>query len=222
MHATSTRQQKLIMICTSIINYSFNDCLDILNNSELVELRLETLDLKPSEFETLCNHTTPKIATCRPYKLPIEICKATLVSAIKNGANYVDIEVESSHRYKKEIIEIAEEHGCKVIISYHNYSNTNQLEILEAIATAQEYSPYLIKIATAANNKKEASLLLGLYNQFDNILAIGMGDQGIITRIAATQLGAPFTFAAADVKEKSAPGQLTKSQMEAINKIINE
>jgi len=210
------------MNCTSIINCSFSECQEIMNNSQMVELRLETLQLTNSEIKTLCAHTTPKIATCRPGKLSADQCKSILIDAIKNGAEYVDIEVESTHSYKKEIITIANQMGCKVIISFHNFADTNHLEILEAIATAEEYNPEVIKIATMVNNNKQVSLLLGLYNQFNNILAIGMGEKGIITRIAATYLGAPFTFVAPQGKEKSAPGQLTNSQMESINTIINQ
>ena len=210
------------MNCTSIINCNYNECQEIMNNSQMVELRLETLQLTNIELKNLCAHAIPKIVTCRPGKLSTDQCKSILIDAIKNGAEYVDIEVESTHSYKKEIITIANQMGCKIIISFHNFSDTNHLEILEAIATAEEYNPDVIKIATMVNNNKQVSLLLGLYNQFNNILAIGMGEKGIITRIAATYLGAPFTFVAPQGKEKSAPGQLTNTQMESINTIINQ
>ena len=43
-----------------------------------------------------------------------------------------------------------------------------------------------------------------------------MGKKGILSRIAAISLGSPFTYAAADSKHKTAPGQLTIRDYEQI------
>jgi len=54
------------------------------------------------------------------------------------------------------------------------------------------------------------------------MVIIGMGEQGVISRIAAPMLGAEFTFAAAGVGQETAPGQISKDKLLSIIRQIQE
>jgi 3-dehydroquinate dehydratase len=54
------------------------------------------------------------------------------------------------------------------------------------------------------------------------MVPIGMGEQGVITRIAAPLLGAEFTFAAPEGKPGTAPGQISKEKLHSILRQIQE
>ena len=78
----------------------------------------------------------------------------------------------------------------------------------------------LVKLACQANSQADSARLLSLYENYKNILVIGMGAQGAITRIAAPFLGAPFSFVAGKAG-KTAPGQLTFSEMQQAIQLIS-
>ena len=46
------------------------------------------------------------------------------MAAIEAGARYVDVEVQADEAYRRDIIEKARIHGCKVIISFHDFQAT--------------------------------------------------------------------------------------------------
>jgi len=64
------------------------------------------------------------------------------------------------------------------------------------------------------------SRLLSLYSYGNPIISIGMGHEGKITRIAATLLGAPFTYASIDDSKKTAPGQFDSEKLKTIIDMI--
>jgi 3-dehydroquinate dehydratase type I len=75
-----------------------------------------------------------------------------------------------------------------------------------------------IKITCMANDEKDGEILTGLYQKLPNIIAFGMGEHGIKSRIESMFLGNGITYAAPDNGKSTAPGQLTLSQMKEIYK----
>ncbi len=49
------------------------------------------------------------------------------------------------------------------------------------------------------------------------MVIIGMGEKGVITRVAAPMLGAEFTFASAETGKETAPGQISKERLSVHN-----
>ena len=68
-----------------------------------------------------------------PEKSGTEERTEMLKIAIESGATYVDIEYEAPDDYRNDMIEFAHSHQCDVIISYHNYERTPELDELEKI-----------------------------------------------------------------------------------------
>lgn len=207
------------MICVSIIEKSLAKIIQIANSAEMAEIRIDLCEMNEiSVSEVFSKIQKPTIATCRPNYCDDTKRAMLLKTAISFGAKYVDVEIESSEIFKKEVMDFAKNHGCKCIISYHNYENTPELSELQSIVdTCFSQGANVAKIATTAKNTKDSARILSLYSKYSNLVALAMGNLGKITRIANLQLGSPFSFAAIDENHATAGGQMTVSQMQSLN-----
>lgn len=202
------------MICISIPEKNIDKCLELVEKSELCEIRLDLTEFGNTEIEKVFSCRKRLVATCRTGKFPREVRLEKLKQAIRCGATYVDIEYEASEEYKHELISYAHSHECYVIISYHNYELTPELEELENIlGNCYAQGCDVAKIATLIRVNRDNSKILSLYKNPGRLIAFGMGDLGKITRIVAPFLGAEFTYAAMDEGESTAPGQIRYSRL---------
>ncbi len=210
------------MLCTSISSLSYPQVEQLVIKSDMAELRLDLLQLTHEEITCLCAKYGSKIiATCRPGIYDGKERIALLKMAIDAGCAYVDLEVDASVFFLDALIPYAKSKGCKLILSYHNTEvtpehETLELTIIECIACGAD----IVKIATYINTPQDAARLLALYGHHQNIVAIGMGEQGRITRIASLFLGAPFTYVAPDGLQGTAPGQLTETEMQKLTNML--
>ena len=208
-------------ICISIGSGNFKQCMNILENSVLAELRLDMLNLSNKEIEQLLKTNCKIIATFRHGYSELSKAKETLLHAIRSGVNYVDIEVEADEEYFNSLNKEAKKYNCRTIVSYHNFKSTPSLDELNNIITnCKNRNTDIVKLATFINNSSDLSRLLSLYEQHNNLIAIGMGELGKTSRIAATELGAAFTYVSADNNLKTAEGQLSLSEYLQIKGIL--
>jgi 3-dehydroquinate dehydratase-1 len=208
-------------ICVSLGGMPFTDCLRLAATFPLVEVRLDLFKLDLPKIELLATQCRQWIATCRPGKLTDYERGVLLSAAIRSQAAYVDIEYEADPVYRRQLIELAKKYRCKVIISYHNFDLTPNVNTLSRIIKRSKMAGAdCVKLAVTANSPADCAKIMSLYGKHDNLIAFAMGDAGKITRIAAPFLGAEFTFASVDEKHITAPGQLTASQMEAVYRIL--
>lgn len=207
------------MLCRSIIEKGYDKVEKAIEDAEMAEIRIEETGMSIAEIKKIFASHSNLLATCRPVNLNdnqrIDILKAAILA----GAKWVDIEIESSIEFTTEMVDFAKENNCKVIISYHNYENTpSSSELDKIVAESKTKRADLIKLACQINDVKDNGRLLCLYSKNEPILAIGMGELGMITRVAALKMGAPFTFARGNALNEAAPGQLNENQM---NDILN-
>jgi 3-dehydroquinate dehydratase-1 len=208
------------MICASLAEKDVNKCLQALDNVEMAEIRIDLAEFSNEEIRTVFSRRRKTIATCRPGKIKDEERVEMLKIAIESGATFVDIEYEASPDYKKDLIDFAHNHQCDVIISYHNYDRTPELDELEEIVQAcYTQGADMAKIATHVNVNRDNSKILSLYKAPGRLVAIGMGDLGRISRIVAPFLGAEFTYASLNEDVATAPGQIS---YEKLNRFILE
>lgn len=111
----------------------------------------------------------------------------------------------------------------KLLASFHDYARTPDTVQLETIiATMKSYQPVIYKLATTCNQPADGLRLLELLLRLkaDGLSAIvsGMGTYGQMTRVYGSLLGNAMTFAPLDLDQQSAPGQLTRGQLETIFK----
>lgn len=208
------------MICASIAEKNVEKCIQALDMVEMAEIRIDLAEFNNDEIRSVFSRRKKTIATCRPGKIREEERVEILKIAIESGATFVDIEYEATPEYKNDLIEFAHSHQCDVIISYHNYDRTPELDELEEIVkNCYTQGADLAKIATHINVNRDNSKILSLYKAPGRLVAIGMGDLGRISRIVAPFLGAEFTYAALSEDEATAPGQIS---YERLNKFILE
>jgi 3-dehydroquinate dehydratase-1 len=198
------------MICVSLAEKDPDVCLDILEKVEMAEIRIDLAELSDKDIIKIFSARKKLIATCRPgiYSQPERIQKLRL--AIESGATFVDIEYEATDDLRDALIDFAHGHQCDVIISYHNYVMTPELEDLEKIMQkCFELGADMAKIATMIKVNRDNSKILSLYKAPGRLVAIGMGELGKISRIVAPFLGAEFTYASLTDDNATAPGQIS-------------
>ncbi|MEI7595549.1 MAG: type I 3-dehydroquinate dehydratase [Bacteroidota bacterium] len=209
------------MLCVSIIDNDKSKILQILSQVEMAEIRLDYMNLSTDEFFSIFESHSNLIATCRIGNYDDKARLALLKQAVIAGAAFIDIEIDAPIELVTELVQFAKDNKCKVILSYHNTSETPETSRLtEIIKNSFSKGADLVKIATTANSMQDSVRVLSLYEKHENLVAIAMGEYGRITRVASLFLGAPFTFVAIDEVSVSAPGQLSKAEMETIQGIL--
>jgi len=189
------------------------------NENSLLELRLDYL-AKPAlllaklrQFAIFHRDIT-LIATCRravnggKFRGSVASQLDVLLKAASAGCQLVDIEVESAKALKqKEIDNLRQQAG--VIVSFHDYRGTKKLE--ETWDEMRQFPADYIKIVSTAKSLADNVKMLRLLEERSDLVStvgVCMGERGIISRILNVRSGSAFTFAAAQVGEETAPGQL--------------
>ena len=208
-------------ICISVCERDFLKCLQLAAASPLIEVRLDLMKLNPEEIDILAMQSREWIATCRPGNYTEYERTVLLSAAIRSGATYVDIEYESDEEYRQPIIDLAKRLHSKVIVSYHNFELTPDIDSLNnIIRNSFEMGADIVKLAVMPQSVADCARIMSLYEAHRNIIAFAMGDMGKITRVAAPLLGGIFTYASVDEMHLAAPGQLSVSQLEVIYRML--
>lgn len=210
------------MICVSISDNNFDKCLELVKKFELAEIRLDLCRFSKLQIENIFSSGQRLIATCRPNSDMSESERLEiLLTAIRSGAKYVDVEIETEYAFKHSVIKEALLHECDVIISYHNYDHTPTLEQLKIIINqCFDMGASVAKVACMVREPSDNARLMALYQPGKRIVALGMGEQGKISRIAAPFLGAEFTFASASDEFSTAPGQISYYKLNTIIELL--
>lgn len=160
--------------------------------------------------------------------------RVKIISSLENSNSFLDLDIT----IQKNELDLIQKKRLKIstIVSYHSYQETpDDGKLKEIVDTMKTYDPAIFKIATNCNSPKDALRLLGLLlamkgtffpsgTKEKNIkyIILGMGKFGIITRIFGTLWGNQMIFAPKEKGEQSAPGQLTKKQLQSIFNILGE
>ncbi len=210
-------------ICVSIGNVPVDTISVILDQVDMAEIRIDMAGLDTRELQTVFSSHKNLIATCREGEFDNEERARLLESAIKYGAAWVDIEADSDPLWRDRMVKTVKAAKCSLILSRHFYTHTpSPAELRKFVDEMFEMEADVVKIASQVNNTAEAAALLGLYADYKNIVSIGMGPVGVITRLAAPLLGAPFTFASFGDSPLTAAGQIEyKEVAELIDRITS-
>jgi len=182
------------------------------NGVKLVELRLDYVGRAVNLGRLLNDRPTPVVVTVRRREdggrwMGTEPDRRMLLrSAIVTGVEYVDLEADVAG-------EIPRYGNTKRVVSFHDFTGTpDNLEDLHAAMAAEDAD--IVKIATMANSFSDNVRMLELVkNAKVPTIGICMGEIGMITRILASRVGSPFTYATYSVDRKLAPGQLNYKLM---------
>ena len=207
-------------ICICLGEIDRKVALDVVKTEPLCELRL---DLMP-EFEPLdelLSAGAKCVVTCRPNPRQLDSVRLALLKrAILHPAYAIDLDLDDPlYPDLKEAILIA---GVKLILSYHNFSDTPGIKILEELReSAFEAGADIFKIATLTTSKNDIINLLSLLEDNRLQIIVGMGELGKVVRVTAPYLGSLFTYVGT-ANSSTAPGQLDIAQLRKCWQILGE
>ena len=203
------------MICVPLTKKGTEATLANLNRAaevaDLVELRLDCIeeyDLSRLMRERPC----PVIVTNRPvreggsFNGDEKERVRPLKEAINLGADYVDIEHDSSHL-------IEDRKKTKLIVSYHNFQETPS-DLLSIYTRLKKLGADIVKVTVWAQNALDNLVVFDVLKSSE-IPSIGlcMGEAGLMSRVLAPKFDAFLTFASLEQGGESGPGQITLGKM---------
>jgi len=201
-------------ICVSIGINNFDIALEAVGECQMAELRLDLVNFSDDQLRKIYSLNRNIIATFRTEDE--QVMKQTLIKSMDFGAGYIDIDINTSVEVRTILVEYAKQKGVKVILSYHNFSETPETVLLKQTITRMfNDGADFAKVACMANSKDDSKRVVNLYSDFSNLIAFCMGKNGQITRVVAPFLGAPFTYASLK-GVKTAEGQIDAEQLEIL------
>ena len=224
--ASHLLRSRIGKLCVAITGSSPQEMIDkateVLKETTFLEFRLDylakPLNAIPSLKQFLAdNGAATAIATCRLKEnggrfdgnktSALEI----LLKAATSGFQLVDIELQSIEKLPKSTMAQLHEAGAAVIISYHDFHATKDLDAI--YQRIKPFAPDYIKVVPTARSLSDNLTLMRFLERVEDesnstVVGICMGDPGIISRVLGLRAGSAFTFAAANEGEETAPGQI--------------
>lgn len=152
------------------------------------------------------------LATCRRHQnhgkfngsADGQLCVLEL--AVERGAAAVDVEIETAEALPERVAALRQR--ALVVISYHNYETTPNVESVVKRLTRIAADAY--KLVTTARKPSDNGRLLAVSRAHTRIpmVVLAMGETGFPTRVLSPVFGGIFTYAAPMSAEGTAAGQV--------------
>ena len=210
-------------ICITVIGQTLESFLLQLEKSQtlanFVELRVDYIkNINLGMLDVIARHTNKRsILCCRAKKEggnfegTIEEQNKILQMGNNLGFNYLDIDFAIANKIT------VRNKKAKLILSYHNFKETPNLKELKSITTHMwDLKPDILKFAVMISSQIDVrNLFRLLLNKKENedMIVLGMGEQGKITRLLSPLLGGYLTFASLE-EAKLAPVHITYQVIE--------
>ncbi|KAL8508076.1 hypothetical protein ACS0TY_018578 [Phlomoides rotata] len=216
------------LICAPIMGDTVAQMVELmhkakLKGADLVEVRLDHMkSFNPDvDIEKLIKECPlPTLFTYRPiweggeYNGDENRRFHALRLAMELGADHIDIELKVAHEFNNFMNGYKSE-KCKVIISSHNYESTPSAEDLgNLVARIQASGADIVKFATTAQDITDVARVfqITVHSQIP-IIALVMGERGILSRLVCPKFGGYLTFGTLERGKVSAPGQPTIEEL---------
>jgi 3-dehydroquinate dehydratase / shikimate dehydrogenase len=185
---------------------------------DIVELRLDCLEQLPERFNKL---TGPTILTLRPseqggYRTLNRAEREAFWRNHLEAKSLCDIELDLAANSTMEF------DWSRVIASHHDFTRVphDLNQIYEQLAATPAR---ILKIAVQANDITDClpvfQLLERARNEGREIIAIAMGDAGIVTRVLGPARGSFLTYGSLADETATAPGQVNARQLRSLYRI---
>ncbi len=123
---------------------------------------------------------------------------------------YVDVELRTDDIYIEEL----KDYNAKLIVSYHDFKKTPELNEIYYIVEKEKEMGDIAKVAFMPNNLDDTLKVLAILSHYKDTIAISMSDLGSYTRVMASKFNSPITFAAG--RDVTAPGQIDIETMKVL------
>jgi len=224
--ASHLLRSRIGKICVALTGSNAEELIEkataVLKETTFLEFRLDYLAKPAAALPQLkeflaANGAATVIATCRckdnggRFSGSNTAALDILMKAAAAGFQLVDIELESIEKLPKTTMAHLREAGAAVIISYHDFHATKDLDgIYKRI---EPFAPDFIKVVPTAKSLTDNLTLMRFLERMEDqsnssIVGICMGEAGIISRVLGLRAGSAFTFASATVGEETASGQI--------------
>jgi 3-dehydroquinate dehydratase / shikimate dehydrogenase len=224
--ASHLLRSRIGKICVAITGTTAEEMLETataaLKETTFLEFRLDYLT-KPAaalpQFKVFLteNGAATVIATCRckdnggRFSGSNTAALDVLLKAAEAGFQIVDIELESVEKLPKDTLTKLRAAGAAIIISHHDFHATKDLDAI--YKRIEPFEADFVKVVPTAKSLSDNLTLMKFLERMEDrsnssIVGICMGEPGIISRVLGLRAGSAFTFAAANVGEETAPGQI--------------
>lgn len=148
--------------------------------------------------------------------------KRQILKALHRSQSFIDLDISE----KAEVSYVRENKlKIKTIASYHDYKGMPK-DFGKVLREMNVMNPTIYKFALTCNSEVDAINLLVLQQLFKEQrvkhIVLGMGKCGALMRIFGTLWGNELIYAPKTKAEASAPGQLTKRELETIFKVLSK
>ncbi len=207
------------MICAPIkqktITSLLRDFKEAQKKCDIVEIWLDEILLTEKDLKKIFKLKKKPLI----YKLTT---RKNLHKLKEHKIDFFDVEYKNAN---KNISEIKKTHPeSKIIISHHNYKKTPSLrELQNKLSKIKKLNPDIIKIATFAKTFGDSLKILEFMNKNSKkhkLIAVCMGEKGKITRVAGHLVGNYLMYAPLREKDKTAPGQISISELKEIRCLL--
>jgi len=163
------------------------------------------------------------LATCRRHQNhgkfngSIEEELRVLDAAVAAGAQAVDIEIESAEPAAQKLSQFRGR--ARLVISYHNYEATPQLDTLVNRMTRIPADCY--KVVTTARKPSDYGRVLALTKTHPRtpLVLLTMGELGFPSRVLSPLFGGLYTYAAPTATHGTAAGQVCARQLRHLYRV---
>jgi 3-dehydroquinate dehydratase/shikimate dehydrogenase len=163
------------------------------------------------------------LATCRRHQNhgkfngSIEDEIRVLDLAVSAGAQAVDVEIESAEMAAAKLGVFRGR--ARLIVSYHNYETTPQLETL--LSRMMRIPADAYKVVTTARKPSDYGRVLGLPRAHPRtqMVILTMGELGFPSRVLSAVFGGIYTYAAPMATQGTAAGQVCARQLRHLYRI---
>lgn len=205
--------------------------------ADLVEFRIDELFDAASDEDTVTailklvsDAPLPCIVTCRTSKeggafsgdeeTRVDLYRSIATGNAGHAARYIDIELasyEANRRFAAEVEPLVSDgsgSGPSLLLSVHDFNGrpadiTRRLLSLRSHAAAR-----VLKLAYRARSLRDNLELFEFIRESDRpMIALGMGEFGLMSRVLAPKFGGFLTFASLRPASATAPGQPTVTDL---------
>ena len=148
--------------------------------------------------------------------------RLSIASCFSKKESLLDLDIS----IQKEEIASLHDSAIRTVLSYHNYESTPPAQELRSILDQmKKLGAWICKVSTMCNSPHDALAIMELMADKPvdtRQILLGMGEFGKITRVVGPLWGNEFSFCPPDLESSSAPGQLTRDELEGVLNLIRK
>ena len=225
---------RLPRVCVAITGADPNDLVEkaesLSRDNSFMEFRLDYLSKPGLAFPRIKRFMESHpgivvIATCRrasnggKFRGSIVSQLDVLAKASAAGCQLVDVELQTALKCKPQQLQKLRTKAA-LILSFHDFRGTKKLdETLEKMVSFPADFYKVVSTATTLADNVAMIKFLARNSDKHSLVAMCMGEQGIISRVLGVRAGSVFTFGSAGAGEETAPGQVTAQELRNVYRI---